>query len=252
MKQKIFGISRLAIILCLACAACLSSCEQIGIDETYSFTSFTVKVVYSDTTYLFTCNGDTIPFYGYYYPPVSIGRKDLSSSMLRAYRGDVLELDSLVHLSPLETLTFIQLPGEKIKLYDANAGGDEPDPTDATCVKVRFTPAKNIDADSLRFIWMSSSKANLSLPGSKFDIIDTTVVYKAGLSKYVELDTDRYAEAGSSTYFHYTRQTWDGSAWTGSSKTAVPNNFKTLAGYKFATFEISAIWQFTLLFGEKW
>jgi hypothetical protein len=219
-------------------------------EETFSYTPiFNINVVYSDTTYHFTWNDEhynSIKAQGGY-----VLLKDTVGT-LRAYRGDELELDSAFHFTRGSTLHFIQLPGEKIKFYDSAAtGGDEPDPADPTCVKARFVLSKYIDADSLRFIWMSSTKKNLSLPGSKFDIIDTTVVYKSTWSKYVELDTDRYAEGGNSTYFHYTRQTWDGSKWTGSSKTAAPNGFAA-KGYRFVTFEITTSWQFHFLFGTAW
>jgi hypothetical protein len=227
------------------------SCEQTGIDETYSYTSISVSVVYSDTTYLFTYNGDTVQYAGLYLP-LEISRKDLTGT-LRAYRGEALELDTLVQLSPGEKLSFIQFSGEKIKFYDAGAnGGDEPDPTDPACTKARFfykTSSLDVANDSLRFIWLSSDKASLSLPGAKSAAFDTIVVHRGKLSDYVEFDTGEYAPAN--TYFYYTRQTWNGSAWTGTAKTATTLR-TTLTGYKFAAYEYTSGLQFELIFGTKW
>jgi hypothetical protein len=186
-----------------------------------------------------------------YYIPLEILRKD-SVGVFRAYRGNMLDMDTTLHISPKDTLTFIQLPGEKIKFYDANAAESEPAPTDTTCTKVRFIyKADYHAADSLRFIWLSSTKASLNLPGATSQSFDTIVAYKGKLSPYVEFDTDKYKAAGNSTYFYYMRQTWNGTAWTGSTKTAMTNTTITGATYKFATFKILTS-ELTFLFGVKW
>jgi hypothetical protein len=244
---------RLTAILacCLMGISFLPACDPIGVDETYSYTSFSVKVIYSDTTYTFTYNGDTLLFYNQSLSqPLTIGRKDLEGT-LRACRGESLELDTFLRLTPKETLSFIQLPGEKIKSYDP-AEEDADEPTDRSCTKMRFfykTNNVSVTADSVRFIWISSTKANLNLPGGTTQNFDTTVVHKGKLSDYVEFDNDKYADLGSgNTYFHYTHQTWNGSAWTGSTK----KTMRTYADYKLATCEYSAALSFGIIFGVKW
>jgi hypothetical protein len=225
-----------------------TACELDGIkEETYSYARiFDIDLVYSDTTYTFTYNGVAYDSIGGY-----VLRKDTIGT-LRAYRGDKLELDSTIHFTPWSTMSLIQLPGEKIKFYDANAAESDPAPTDSTCTKVRFIyKADYHAADSLRFIWLSSTKANLSLPGAKAESFDTIVVHKNKLSPYVEFDTDKYKAAGNSTYFYYIRQTWNGTAWTGSTKTAMTNTTITGATYKFATFRVLTS-EFSFLFGATW
>ncbi|MGC3977448.1 MAG: hypothetical protein QM751_03985 [Paludibacteraceae bacterium] len=237
---------------CLIGTFAFTSCDLSDTRDqlaSISFTTFSVSVVYSDTTYTFTYNGDTVQYNQSYYIPLQILRKD-SVGVLRAYKSKTLELDTTLHVSPIEAFTFIQLPGEKIKFYDASAAADEPAPTDSTCTKARFIyKADYHAADSLRFVWMSSTKASLSLPGATAPSFDTIVMHKGKLSPYVEFDTDKYKAAGSNTYFYYTRQTWNGTAWTGSTKTAMGTI--TGATYKFATFQLgTSEWKF--LFGSKW
>lgn len=239
------------LAFCLMGAFALVSCDLSDTRKelaSISYTDFSVSVVYSDTTYTFTYNGDPVEYNQSYYIPLEILRKD-SVGVFRAYKGKALEMDTTLHISPKETLTFIQLPGEKIKFYDANAAENEPAPTDSTCTKVRFTyNAAYHTADSLRFIWLSSTKASLSLPGATAQNFDTIVAYKNKLSSYVEFDTDKYKAAGNSTYFYYIRQTWSGTAWTGTTKTAMNNNTITGATYKFATFSLNQ----GFLFGTEW
>jgi len=228
-----------------------SSCEKIGMAETYSYTTFSVDVVYADTTYTFTYNGDTLEKYSgtSNYVPLEIGRED-SVGVFRAYRGgDSLELDTTIHISPKDTLAFIQLPGQKITFYDADATESEDAPTDTTCTKARFTYASTYSTyDSLRFVWLSSTKASLSLPGATSASFDTVVVYRNKFSAYVEFDSDKYSAAGYSTYFYYIRQTWGGTAWTGSTKTKLTDTTLTGATYKFVTYS----WSQGFLFGTEW
>jgi hypothetical protein len=244
---------RRGFTFCLIVTLALSSCDLSDTRDqlaSISYTTFSVDVVYSDTTYTFTYNGDTLEEYSGLssYVPLEILRKD-SVGVFRAYRGSTLELDTILHISPKETLTFIQMPGETIKFYDADAAESEPAPTDTTCTKVRFTyPSTYNTADSLRFIWLSSSKASLSVPGATSASFDTIVVYKNKFSAYVEFDTDKYKAAGNSTYFYYIRQTWSGTAWSGSTKTAMTATIITGATYKFITYS----WTQGFLFGTKW
>lgn len=227
-----------------------TACELDGVkEETYSYARiFNIDLVYSDTTYTFTYNGvayDSIMLNGY------VLRKDTIGT-LRAYRGDSLELDSVIHFTPWSTLSFIQLPGEKIKFYDPDDVESEPAPTDSTCTKARFIyKADYHAADSLRFIWLSSTKASLTLPGAMSQSFDTIVAHKGKLSPYVEFDTDKYKAAGNSTFFYYIRQTWNGTAWSGTTKTAMTNTTITGATYKFATFKILTS-EFSFLFGTTW
>lgn len=236
------------------CALLFASCDLSDTRDqlaSISYTTFSVDVVYADTTYTFTYNGDTVEYISSYYKPLEILRKD-SVGVFRAYKGKVLDMDTTLHLKPMAKLTFIQLPGEKIKFYDANAAESEAAPTDSTCTKARFTyNAAYHTADSLRFIWLSSTKASLSLPGATAQNFDTIVVHKNKLSPYVEFDTDKYRAAGSSTYFYYMRQTWNGTAWAGTAKTAMNNSTITGATYKFATFKMLTS-ELTFLFGVKW
>jgi hypothetical protein len=248
---KKFHIGTLAF--CLIGTFALASCDLSDTRDqlaSISYTSFSVNVIYADTTYTFTYNGDTVENNSSYYKPLEILRKD-SVGVLRAYKGKVLDMDTTLHLKPMAKLTFIQLPGEKIKFYDANAAESEPAPTDSSCTKVRFTyNAAYHAADSLRFIWLSSTKANLSLPGATAQNFDTIVTYKNKLSPYVEFDTDKYKAAGNSTYFYYMRQTWNGTAWTGTTKTAMTATIITGATYKFITYSWNPGQGF--LFGTKW
>jgi hypothetical protein len=233
------------------CALFLVSCDLSDTRDqlaSISYTTFSVKVVYSDTTYTFTYNGDTVEYASSYYVPLEILRKD-SVGVFRAYRGSTLELDTILHISPKETLSFIQMPGETIKFYDADAAESEPAPTDTTCTKVRFTyPSSYSTADSLRFIWLSSTFGNLTLPTATSEKFDTIMVYKNKFSPYVEFDTDKYKAAGKNTYFYSIRQTWSGTAWTGSTKTAMTATIITGATYKFITYS----WTQGFLFGTKW
>ena len=231
----------------------LSSCDLSDTRDqlaSISYTHLKVNVVYADTTYTFTYDGDTVQYASSYYIPLLILRKD-SVGVFRVYRGNTLELDTTLHLKPEAALTFIQLPGEKIKFYDADAGESEPAPTDSTCTKIRFTyNAAYNTADSLRLIWINSKKASLNLPGATAVNFDTLMLYKNKLSHYVEFDTDKYKATGSNTYFFYTRQTWSGSAWTGTTKTAMTNTAITGATYKFATYQFGS--EFSYLFGSTW
>jgi hypothetical protein len=225
-----------------------TACELDEIrEDTVSYARiFSINVVYADTTYRFTWNGEPYESFGGY-----VLRTDTVGT-LRAYRDDELELDTAIYFAPGSKLQFIQLPGEKIKFYDAAAGESEPDPTDPTCTKARFFYREGSLAaanDSLRFIWLSSAKANLSLPGAKSTAFDTIVIHRGKLSDYVEFNTDKYAP--DNTYFHYTRQTWNGSAWTGTAKTATTLH-TAVTGYKFATCEYTSGLQFQLIFGNKW
>ncbi|MBP1676434.1 MAG: hypothetical protein H6Q20_993 [Bacteroidetes bacterium] len=225
-----------------------TACELDGVkEETYSYARiFNINLVYADSTYTFTYNGVAYDSIGEY-----VLSKDTIGT-LRAYRGDKLELDSTIHFTPWSTMSLIQLPGEKIKFYDANAAESEPAPTDSTCNKARFIyKADYHAADSLRFIWLSSTKASLTLPGAMSQSFDTIVAYKNKLSAYVEFDTDKYRAAGSSTYFYYMRQTWNGTAWSGTTKTTMTNTTITGATYKFATFRILTS-EFSFLFGTTW
>lgn len=243
------------LAFCLIGTFALASCDLSDTRDqlaSISYTTFSVNVIYADTTYTFTYNGDTVEYASSYYIPLQILRKD-SVGVFRAYKGKIMELDTTLHISPIESLTFIQLPGEKIKFYDANAAESEPAPTDSTCTKARFTyNAAYHTADSLRFIWLSSTKASLSLPGATSQSFDTIVVHKGKLSSYVEFDTDKYKATGNSTYFYYIRQTWNGTTWTGTAKTAMNNNTITGATYKFATFQLTGTSGLQFLFGIKW
>jgi hypothetical protein len=237
MKQTVLKTGTILLLL----GAMVTACEKIDTDDSWSFTSLNIRITFTDTLYLFTYNGETfqkVPGYQLYYP-LHISRRDTTGRFC-AYRGneETLELDTVIRFRPASTLTFIQLPGEAIKFYDAGEAEAEPEPANSACTKVRFTyQADFSEADSLRLIWMSSKKANLNLPGAKADALDTVMLYRNGLSRYVEFDTERYRAEDSNTYFFYTRQTWNGSAWTGSTKTAVftSNGSNILSRYKFAT-----------------
>jgi len=237
---------------CLMATFALISCDLSDTRDqiaSISYTTFSVDVVYADTTYTFTYNGDTLEYASSYYVPLEILRKD-SVGVFRAYRGgDSLELDTTIHISPKDTLAFIQLPGQKITFYDADATESEDAPTDTTCTKARFTYASTYSTyDSLRFVWLSSTKASLSLPGATSASFDTVVVYRNKFSAYVEFDSDKYSAAGYSTYFYYIRQTWGGTAWTGSTKTKLTDTTLTGATYKFVTYS----WSQGFLFGTEW
>jgi hypothetical protein len=232
-------------------ALLLPACDPIDTDETYSYTSLNIKVLFSEATYLFTYNGDTVQWNpAGFYKPLTIARKDLTGT-LRACRGETPELDTLLHLEPAATLSFIQLPGEKIKFY-SDSDNDEPEPADESCTKLRLTYSGDYNAaDSLRFVWLCSKKANLSLPGATAETIDTLMLYKNRLSRYLELDTDKYSAEGANTYFFYIRQTWNGSAWTGTAKTKITSDATWTAEYRFATYQISNTGWLQLLFGTK-
>jgi hypothetical protein len=237
MKQTILKTGTILLLL----GAMVTACEKIDTDDSWSFTQLRIDIVFTDTPYLFTYNGEAFQkLYpsGQLYYPLYVSRRDTAGRFC-AYRDEeTLELDTVLHFRPGSTLTFIQLPGETIKFYNSGEAEAEPNPANSACTKVRFTyQADFSEADSLRLIWMSSKKANLNLPGAKADALDTVMLYRKGLSRYVEFDTERYRAEDSNTYFFYTRQTWNGSAWTGSAKTAVftSNGSNILSRYKFAT-----------------
>lgn len=232
--------------------SCTTDGDYLYSDGTY--TKIAVTLVYADTTYTFMYAGDTIGSIeenGSGFVNAYIPLRDTVGE-LSVYRGSSLELDTVIHLTSVQsisayTYTFLQLPGEKIKFYNVD-GGDADAPTDSTCTKLRFLYDSEYNtADSLRFIWLSSTKASLSLPGATSESFDTLMVYKDKLSNYVEFDTDKYADSGNSTYFYYIRQTWSGAAWTGSTKV---KSGVTLY-YQLATYRLGTS-GWTFLFGTTW
>jgi hypothetical protein len=239
-----------------AFAACLTACDLSDTrDELASISTayFKINLLYAETSYRFTYNG--APAGGIN----TISRKD-TVGVLQAFREDSAEpeLSDTLHILPGSTLTYIQLPGEPLKRYGGASSETEPEPADSACVKMRFTHYESTSAnDSLRLIWISSKKSNLSLPGAVAEPFDTLTVYLGKLSRYVEFNTAKYRETGNTAYFFCTLQQWDdgSGAWKNSAVVKKAAFSKLKPEYKFSTYSIdfrNAIIDFRFLFGEKW